>query len=220
MLNKAVVMVLVWVVMATTIQAQTREIYTNPDFSSLAAEHQMLAIIPFKATVNLRPKQMEKLGAEGHKKLESEQGLAVQSALQTYFLKRKEKKAIAVNFQDITKTNALLAKNGVTEENIHSFTAEELAEMLGVDGIVGGLLQTDKPIFDGASIAMGMLVGYYGATNTGKCTIHINDGTTGELLWKYEKTLARSLGSDLNTIINTLMRKAGRKFPYDQLNDD
>jgi hypothetical protein len=67
---------------------------------------------------------------------------------------------------------------------------------------------------DGASLAMGVLVGFYGATNSGKCNININDGKTGDLLWKYEKTLSRSLGSDTNTIINAMMRKASRKLPY------
>jgi hypothetical protein len=67
---------------------------------------------------------------------------------------------------------------------------------------------------EGASVALGLLIGFYGPTNSGKCTINITDGATSELLWKYEKTLSRSLGSDTNTVINAMMRKASRQFPY------
>ncbi len=197
--------------------AQDREIYTHPDFNTLAKDHKVLAILPFKAVVKLRPKQMEKLTPEEYQRLQEEEGKGVQSALQSYFLKKKGQKGFTVNFQDISKTNALLAKNGINQENIESYTAEELAQLLEVDGIISGTLNTDKPMSEGASVALGVLVGVYGPTNSGKCTINVNNGTTGDLLWKYEKTLSRSLGSDTNTIINTMMRKASRKFPYAEI---
>jgi len=194
--------------------SQTKEIYTNPNFASLSKDHKILAIIPFKASVMLRPKQIEKMGQDQFNKLQSDEGKSVQSALQTYFLNKREDKGFAVTFQDVAKTNAILLKNNISNENIDSFTSEELAKMLEVDGVISGSLSTDKPMSDGASVALGLVVGFYGATNSGKCTININDGKTGELLWKYEKTLARSLGSDINTIINAMMRKASRQFPY------
>lgn len=194
--------------------SQTKEIYTNSNFATLSKDHKILAIIPFKASVMLRPKQIEKMGEDQYQKLQIDEGKSVQSALQTYFLNKKEDKGFDVTFQDIAKTNAILLKNNINISNIDSYTSEELAKMLEVDGIISGSISTDKPMSDGASIALGLVVGFYGATNSGKCTININDGKTGELLWKYEKTLARSLGSDINTIINAMMRKAARQFPY------
>lgn len=197
--------------------AQNREIYTNPDFTTVAKDHKELAILPFKAIIKLRPKQMEKFTPEEFQKLQEDEGKGVQSALQSYFLKRKGQKGFTVSFQDINKTNALLAKNNISAENIDQYTAEELAKLLQVDGIVSGTLNTEKPMSEGASLALGLLVGYYGTTNSGKCTININDGATGALLWKYEKTLSRSLGSDTNTMIDAMMRKASRKFPYAEI---
>lgn len=196
--------------------AQTREIYVNPQFSALAGDHKLVAILPFKAIVKLRPKEMEKMTPEQFAQLQKDEGLAVQSALQTYFLKRKEQHGIRVSFQDLRTTNALLVRNNIDAEALDQYTPKELADILEVDGIISGLLSTDKPMSAGASIAMGVLVGFYGPTNSGKCTININDGYSGELLWKYEKTLSRSLGSDTNTVINTMMRKASRKLPYIQ----
>lgn len=197
--------------------AQTREIYTNPNFNSLAQGHKVVAILPFEASIGLRPNQMKNITPEQHREMEVNQGLAVQSALQTYFLKEKGKDGFTVSFQDANKTNALLLKNDINAENIKSFTPDELAKLLEVDGIITGFFSTDKPMSDGASLALGLAVGFYGSTNSGKTSINIYDGPTGELLWKYEKTLSRSLGSDTNSIINAIMRKASRQFPYSKM---
>lgn len=194
--------------------AQTREIYVNPEFKELTANHKQLAILPFKAVMKLRPKQMEAMTPEQLEQLQKNEGRAVQSALQSYFLKRKEQHNFDIVFQDLNTTNALLAKNNINEQNIEKYTPKELSEILQVDGVITGLLVSEKPMSEGASAALGILIGFYGPTNSGKCTININDGANGDLLWKYEKTLSRSLGSDTNTIINTMMRKASRQLPY------
>jgi hypothetical protein len=188
--------------------AQTREIYTNPKFRDLAKDHKTLAVLPFKATLSLRPNEVAKQGgAEGVHALELREGLSVQSALQSYFLKQKADK-------DIAKTNALLAKNNITPDKLPTMTMEELAQLLGVDGIVSGTFESSQPFSNGAAIAMVMVTGFSGSTNTGKLAININDGKTGELLWKYDKTLGRGLGSDTGSIITVIMRKASRQFPY------
>jgi hypothetical protein len=93
-------------------------------------------------------------------------------------------------------------------------TMEELSQLLGVDGVISGTFESSQPMSGGAAVAMFMVTGFSGATNTGKLAISINDGKSGELLWKYDKTLARGFGSDTNSIITTIMRKASRQFPY------
>lgn len=195
--------------------AQTREIYTNPKFKELAKNHKLLAILPFKATLSLRPNEVAKNGGpEGVHQLELREGLSVQSALQSYFLKQKEDKDMTVDVQDVAKTNALLAKNNITTDKLPTMTMEELAQLLGVDGIISGTFESSQPFSNGAAIAMTMLVGFSGSTNTGKLNITIHDGKTSELLWKYDKTLGRGLGSDTGSIITVIMRKASRQFPY------
>lgn len=92
------------------LSGQTKEIYTHPDFDSLTRDHKVIAILPFEVKLRLRPKQMKKLEPEDLKKLETAEGHAVQNALHTYFLKQKD--SCKVSFQDISKTNALLAGDG------------------------------------------------------------------------------------------------------------
>jgi len=197
--------------------AQTREIYTNANFKTLAKDHKVLAVLPFKTTLQLRPKEVEKNGGPaGVAALEKREGLDIQNAVHSYFLKRKESRDLIVDVQDVNRTNALLERNAVTYETLASFTPEELAKILGVDGIISGTFESTQPMSNGAAIAMSLAVGFAGPTNTGKTTISINDGKTGELLWKYDKTLSRGFGSNTSTIITTIMRKASRQLPYDK----
>lgn len=191
-----------------------RTVYTNPDFDRLARDHKTLAILPFNATVKLRPKQMRVMTSEEHDQLEEREGETVQNALHSYFLMRRGRKNFSVNFQDVTHTNALLAKNGITYDVLDEYTSEDLAEILGVDGIVSGMIITDKPMSEAGAVALKILMGESIATNSGKVAIYISDGKTKQLLWKYEKALSRNLGSDTNQIVSALMRKASRKFPY------
>jgi len=196
-----------------------REIYTHPEFNSFAKDHKLIAIIPFKAIIKLRPKEMEKLSEEEYKTLLLDEGLSVQSALQTYYLKRQEQGKVNSKYQvqPVMNTNALLTKAGITQENYDRFTVEELARILGADAIVHGELNSSKPMSEGASMAMGLAIGFYGSTNTGDISLNLSDGKTGTLLWKYDKTLSRSLGSDTQTVINNLMKKATKKWPYEEL---
>lgn len=210
--------VLVGLLLSGTVTlAQTREIYTNANFKTLAKDHKTLAVLPFKTTLSLRPKEVEKHGGPaGVAALEKREGLGVQSAVHSYFLKRKESRDLTVDVQDPARTNALLERNAVTYETMSGFTAEELAKILNVDGIVTGTFESTQPMSNGAAVALALTVGFGGPTNTGKTTISINDGKTGELLWKYDKTLSRGFGSDTNSIITTIMRKASRQLPYDK----
>lgn len=211
-LSLAVLLVLFATLLAP---AQTREIYTSPKFKELARDHKTLAVLPFRTTLQLRPNEVKKNGGvEGVRVLEEREGLGVQSALQSYFLKQKADNDITVDVQDVAKTNALLAKNGMTSEKLATMTMEELAQMLGVDGVISGTFESTQPMSGGAAVAMMMVGGFSGPTNTGKLAISINDGKSGELLWKYDKSLSRGFGSDTNSIITTIMRKASRQFPY------
>lgn len=197
--------------------SQNRVIYTHPQFANYAVEHSVIAILPPKTTMKLRPKQMEKLSAEQLFEMEKSEANAVQLAIESYFLRRQQRKQFAVTFQEVTKTNALLKQNGVFYENMDEFTSEQICKMLGVDAVLSGSLVQTKPMSEGASAALGVLVGVWGNTNGGMITLSIHDAKEGLLLWRYGKALSRSLGSDTNTVIKAFMRKSARQFPYEDL---
>ena len=146
--------------------------------------------------------------------MQQKEGLAAQSALVSWFLKKQNAQDYDLQFQDVKTTNALLIKAGMDINDLSSHTPDELAKALGVDAVMGGMVKTSKPLSDGASIAMGALVGFYGSTNAGNISITLNDAAEGDLLWKYDNDLSGSLGSDMDAIMDALMRKAAKKFPY------
>lgn len=199
------------------VSAQSKAIYTNPKFDQIALHHKKLAVIPFDVTLDLRPKEREQLTKEEIAELEISEGEGVQNALHAYFLKKKASDNYRVDFQDPKRSNTLIEKQGLDPHDLGGLTTEEIAAILEVDGVISGTLNTSKPMSEGASAALGVLFGVWGPTNAGKISISINNGADGVLLWKYDKTLSRSLGSDFNTIINAMMRKASRKFPYREL---
>jgi len=212
---------------------QTKEIYTHPQFDSIAEGHTLLAILPFKVMLRLRPKAAKKLEPEDFEKLEKIEGEAVQTALQSYFLKQKEIDSFKVSFQDIHETNTILAQAGWTDDSLRLKTTKQICRKLRVDGLISGTVMTNKLLSDEGAVALtalgigasaiGALFGGAsgwpgsGPTNTGNCTINIHEAKAGQLLWRYEKELSRGLGSNTNSIINAIMRKASKKFPYEKI---
>lgn len=211
---KKIYYTLFFLALTTAIFSQSKAVYVNPKFYSLAHDHKTVAVVPFTVSLGLRPKERAATSDEQLKEMEQKEGISAQNALVSWFLRKQKTDHYSVEFQDVSTTNALLLKNNIDIHNLTAQTPNELAAILGVDAVMGGLIQTTKPLSEGASIAMGALVGFYGSTNTGNITINLNDGEKGTLLWKYDNSLSASLGSDMDSVMDALMRKAARKFPY------
>lgn len=206
-------MSLAFLLLAYMAHAQTH-LYENPDFDRLTVSHEIIGIVPFKASVTLRPKQMKDITPEQLNKMEESEGLSIQSAMYSWFLKREKRKKLKVRVQDPNTTNALLRRNNITQESLPDYTPDELAEILGVDAVIMGTFETTKPMSEGASVALGLLVGFYGSTNQAVINLSIYNAEQGELLVNYNKAVAGSMGSSTEDLINILMRKASRRISY------
>ena len=210
---KKILFLLAYVV-STNILAQTN-LYENPKLDAIAKNHQSIGIIPFKATVKLRPKQMAKMSPEQFKRLEISEGKSIQTAMYSWFLKRKKRgKLLSIEVQDPNKTMALLGKEGITQENLSNYTPEEIAKILGVDALISGTYNTNKPMSEGASVALGVLIGFWGTTNSATVNMSVHNASDGVLLWNYNKKVRGSIGSSPEDLINVLMRKASRRLSY------
>ncbi len=196
-----------------SVLAQTH-LYENPAFDKIAEEHQIIAVVPFDATVSLRPKQMKDISPEQLQRMEQSEGESVQMAMYSWFLKREKREELTVKVQDVNKTNALLKKNGITYGNLTEFTPKELARLLEVDAIVSGKFETSKPMSEGASLALGALVGFWGSTNKAVLNMFIHNASDGQLLINYNKGVGGSVGSSTEDLINILLRKASRRISY------
>ncbi|ETN96105.1 hypothetical protein P278_18270 [Zhouia amylolytica AD3] len=191
-----------------------KTIYQSATFENLSKDHKVLAILPFDTLLEIT--DFDDLTPEESASLKEKEAYAVQNALETYFLKRKKRKNFSVSFQNVKNTNAILEKNGITYENLDIYTTKELAEILGVDGIINGNLRISALISEGVSTSYDFMSFITGKSDYGKIAIKVSDGATGKLIWKYENTITRKSGKNTIAIIETMMKKAARKFPYDR----
>lgn len=198
--------------LATGMAYSQKNIYLSNRFDQLSTDHQVLAILPFFTHLDLG----EQLPEQELRRLEQKEGYAVQDALETYFGRGRKKKKFTVSFQNSEDTNALLAKNDISFENVDRFTIRELAEILKVDGIISGNLDMNILLSDGVPADFSFLDYLLGDADYGRIGIKISDGRTGKLLWKYEQEITRKSGRNTDDLIDKMMKKAARKFPYDK----
>ncbi|QHI36082.1 hypothetical protein IMCC3317_14360 [Kordia antarctica] len=192
-----------------------KKIYVSDTFEELSEDHKMIAILPFQTTLNLKSDQ-NTYTAEQLKKLAEREGIAVQQALESYFLNRKRKKKLKIEFQDVNTTNRVLKKAGITLENIDIYTPQELCKILNVDAIISGSLTSRLLLSEEVDTSFNLITFLKGKSDYGKIIIKLSDKKTGKLLWRYEKTINRKSGKNTSAIIAKMMRIASRKFPYEE----
>jgi len=188
--------------------------YEDPRFPALSRTHETIAILPFDATITLRPRQMKDISPEQLDRMEMSEGESIQGAMHSWFLKRKKRGTLRIDVQSPNVTRAKLLKEGITREILPAYEPVELCNILGVDAIIMGTFETNKPMSQGAAIAIGVLFGVGGTTEKAVVNMSIYEGENGELMCSYLKNLNGGLGSSSEDLINVLMRKASRRIAY------
>ena len=194
------------------------QIYKSSQFDVALARHRTVAILPADVTTRLRPNEAKKVTPEQIEQMNEKTGFAIQDKMYSWFLRRSDKFQYTVTFQDVSRTNALLQQAGIGYKDLGARDRTELAKLLGVDAVLQNRSSLDKPMSDGAAVALGVIFGVWGSTNQVQTTINIHDGQTGNLLWKYDYNASGSVGSSAENLVNALMRNASRKFPYSAKN--
>lgn len=211
---KKLVFSILLLIIVQNVNAQTN-LYENPDFDDIAKNHKIIAVVPFKTQVKLRPKQMKDMTNDQLYRIEKSEGEGLQTAMYSWFLKRKKRgKLQTLEIQDPKITTALLSRNNIGYDNITDFTPQELAAILKVDAVISGEFETNKPMSEGASVALGLLVGFWGSTNNAVINMSVHNAADGVLLWNYNKKVRGSVGSSPEDLINILMRKVSRRLAY------
>jgi len=137
---------------------------------------------------------------------------SIQSSMYTFLLRKRD--SYSVSFQDVDKTNILLKKAGLLDK-LDESTKDEIAKALGVDAVVGGKYEIEQTKSEAGAIASAILLGGLGGkTGTGTLTLTINNGTDGELLWRFFKTLDDNIMTSTDDVVEHMMRKVSRNFPY------
>jgi hypothetical protein len=200
--------------LALVISSCGPKIYTSSNFSTALAKHKTVAILPAEVTMQLRPNQTKNTTQEQLDEMAMKTGYDIQEKMHGWFLRRGDKYKYTVTFQDVTRTNAKLKEAGITYKDLKTTDRAKLAKLLGVDAVMQDRTNMEKPMSEGAAVAVGLLVGAWGSTNKVNTTINIHDGNSGDLLWKYDYEAQGSVGSSSTKLVDALMKNATKKFPY------
>lgn len=188
-------------------------VYKNPAFKSIYQNHKIVAIVPFDVSISMK-KLSDGMTYKMLKEMEKDEAYVIQSEIYAYFLKRQSKNKYTVKFQDVDKTNSRLTRAGINFDNIRNYTKKEIAKILNVDAVLSGTVHRTKPMSSGAAIALQVLTRIRGTTNKVETGVTIHNGADGELLWKYNHSVAGSLGSSSQRLVKSLMNDVTKKFPY------
>lgn len=183
------------------------KIFFSPDAKVLANQQQTIAILP--STVSIAASK--KIDAEAMQAQQKTESLNFQKEIYSWMLKRKMQGKLTKEIQEVETTLVKLSRAGYPETPL---TTAELCAVLGVDGVMSSSFALSKPMSDGAAVAVGLLVGAWGATNEVRATLSISDCKNKKLIWNYDHKLSGSIGSSPSRIVDQLMRKASLKMPY------
>jgi hypothetical protein len=188
-------------------------IYTKPEFSDVTKSHKKVAVLPFAVTIDSK-NQSKDFTVEMARKAEKDEGYLFQQQIYTQFLKQQAKGRYTVEFQDVEYTNTVLNKRNITYDNVSTYTKSDLARMLEVDSVISGTIKRTKPMSGTGAAVLGLLVGYWGATNEVNVSLNLYDGKSNDLLWKYDHVASGSVGSSPEGLAKSLMKGISKDFPY------
>lgn len=189
-----------------------KQTYSAPDLKDIIAKHKTVAILPFKVSITFKrmPKNYD---AEANKTEEKNASTNMQQGMYTYLLRKA--KNYTVSFQDVDRTNALLKKAGIYDK-LDEVLQDSICKILGVDAVIKSNYAYEKTGSEAGAIAKTVLFGAgFGKTGSGALTMQIYNGSTGNLLWRFYKEMNEDVMSNANEVMERMMRKVARNFPYE-----
>lgn len=213
-MKKFLLMLAVLAGFVTAAEAQfegSKQVFESPKLRDAIKLHKIVAILPFEVKITYR-KQPKNFSSEANRDQEQSMARSIQASLYTFLLRKGSD--YTVTFQDVDKTNILLKKAGILGK-LDEATKDEIAKILGVDAVIGGRFETEQTKSEAGAIASAVLFGGFGGkSGTGTMFLTLNNGLDGDLLWRFFKTMDDSIMSSTDDMVERMMRKISRNFPY------
>lgn len=213
-MKKILLLLTVLISMITLAKAQfegSKQVFESPKLKELIVAHKTVAILPFEVKITYK-KQPKNFSAEANRDQEITMSKSIQASMYTFLLRRSDD--YPVTFMDVDKTNIILKKAGMLDK-LDEYTKDEIAKALGVDAVLGGRFETEQTKSEAGAIVSAVLLGGMGGkTGTGTIFLTLNNGADGELLWRFFKTMDDSITSSTDDLVERMMRKVSRNFPY------
>ena len=129
----------------------------------------------------------------------------------TYLLRKADD--YSVQFQNVDKTNTLLKKAGIFN-SIDEIMIDSICKVLNVDAVIKSNWNYAKTGSEAGAIATAVLLGVSKSTGSGQLVMQIYDKKDGELAWRMSKEMNEGTFSSANELMERMMRKVGRIFPF------
>lgn len=190
----------------------SKQVFKSPHLKDSIQKHKTVAILPFRVTISYKrvPKNFD---AEANKADEAKAAVNMQQGMYTFLLRKSDN--YSVSFQETERTNILLKKAGIFD-SLDIILPDSICRILGVDAVVRCSYAYEKTGSEAGAIAKVILVGSSGKTGSGGLTMQIYNGSNGELLWRFYKEMNENISSNGNEIMERMMRKVSRNFPYEK----
>lgn len=187
-----------------------KQIFSIPHLKDSLKEQKSVAILPLRVTISYK-RLPKNFNAEGNKADEKKTGINMQQGMYTYLLRKASD--YSVSFQDVERTNILLAKAGIAD-NFEELLPDSIAKVLGVDGVIKASYSYEKTGSEAGAIAKTLVFGFGGSTGSGSLTMQIYSGESGTLLWRFYKEMNEGAFSSGDELMQRMMKKISRNFPY------
>ena len=186
-----------------------KQVYKANNYKEVIERHKTVAILPIKATISYK-KTPKEYSAEANAEEEKKLGMSMQQGMYTYLLRKEDD--YTVKFQDVERTNALLKKANIMG-GLDEVLPDSICKILNVDAVIRCTYQYEKTASETGALVSTLLIGT-GKTGSGGLVMQINDGKDGELVWRFYKEMNETLTSNANEIMERMMKKVARNFPY------
>lgn len=189
-----------------------KQIFSSPGLPDLLASTKTVAILPFRVSISYK-KMPKGLTLDMVKENEKQESVQMQQGMYTYLLRKAND--YSVSFQDIDRSNALLKKAGVWD-SMEDILADSICKILKVDAVIRCNWSYAKTGSEAGAIASAMLLGVGKGTGSGQLVMQINGAKDGELAWRMSKEMNEGAFSSANELMERMMRKVGRVFPFEK----
>ena len=197
--------------------------FVAENFATIKNTHKKIAILPFGVQFQ-NPLDYSKQ-AKGNavqqvrrpfSKQEQEASLDAQKELFMNIAKQVEKGRYEIAFQDFTRTNKVLAANGIRLEDVKFQNKADLAKLLDVDAVIFGelIIKISRPTDRSMSISPVMMNNT--RFNDGVETdVKLFDAASGELVWS--TALSNQPNNRMDTphqLSTSLLNQVAKSLPY------
>ncbi|WP_337041701.1 hypothetical protein [Emticicia sp. 17c] len=208
-INKSIIAIILLAIVLPACTA-SRD-FLSDNFEKVKNTHQRIAILPFDVQFsNPANRKPDGRTQRFFSQQEREGSLDTQKELFTYAAKQIEKGRYELAIQDFSKTNKILADNGIRLEDIIFQDKSQLARLLGVDAVIWGQLSITITQQNRYS----MMPAYMGNDGV-ETNVNLYDAASGELLWKTHLTQRPNNRMDTpHHLTNQLLAQVAKHLPY------